>query len=89
MYLTVRQKQEIFKYLTNIYNNTVGSEGQIYILTYRIKHITEHLKYNKRDLNTIKSLRKIVHKRKRILNYIKKNKPNSYISIIKELFIIK
>ena len=67
-------------------NKNVGSsEFQITLFTDRIKKLTEHLKFNKKDENTRRGLIKLVGKRKRLLSYIKRKSNDNYESIIKSL----
>ena len=67
-------------------NENVGSsENQISIFSKRIKNLTEHLKSNKKDHNTRRSLMKLVGKRKKLLTYLKGKSNDRYESIIKSL----
>ena len=65
--------------------STGTSEFQITIFTKRIKQLTEHLKINKKDENTRRGLMKMVGKRKKLLNYVKKKSNDKYEAIIKSL----
>ena len=89
MYLDSAKKQEIFaKYGTS--NTDTGSpEAQIALFSYRIRHLTEHLKSNKKDYNTERSLRILVGKRRRLLDYLMDKDITRYRAIIKELGIRK
>ena len=62
MYLTKEKKQEIFAQYGKSATDTGSSEGQIALFTYRINHLTEHLKKNIHDFNTERSLVKLVGK---------------------------
>ena len=64
-------------------------EGQIALFTQRINHLTNHLKENKKDYNTERSLLKMVGKRKSLLSYLKNKNIERYRSIIKKLSIRK
>ncbi len=89
MYLTKEVKAEILK-VTQVQNPTTGSaEGQIALFTLRINHLTEHLKVNRKDFNTERSLVKLVGKRRSLLDYLKNNDIERYRAIIKELNIRK
>ena len=68
---------------------TGSAEGQIALFTFRIKHLTEHMKQNKKDVATMRSLVRLVGKRRRLLDYLKKNDIERYRTIIKELGIRK
>jgi len=89
MYLTKEKKQEIFKKHGKSETNTGSTEGQIALFTFRIQHLTEHLKKNKKDFNTERSLVKLVGKRRSLLDYLKANEITRYRAIIKELGIRK
>ena len=53
MYLTKKIKEDIFKKHGKESKNTGSAEGQIALFTYRINHLTEHLKKNRKDFNTV------------------------------------
>jgi small subunit ribosomal protein S15 len=89
MYLTPEKKQEIFKKHGKGANDTGSAEGQIALFTHRINHLTEHLKRNKKDYATERSLVALVGKRRRLLDYLKKKDIERYRAIIKELGIRK
>ena len=89
MYLDSEKKKEIFaKYGTS--NTDTGSpEAQIALFSYRISHLTEHLKSNQKDYSTERSLKILVGKRRRLLDYLVKVDIERYRAIIKELGIRK
>ena len=89
MYLTKEVKQDIFAKHGKGTNDTGTAEGQIALFTFRINHLTEHLKRNRKDFNTERSLVKMVGKRRSLLDYLKKKDINRYRAIIKELGIRK
>ncbi|MEN9347584.1 MAG: 30S ribosomal protein S15 [Flavobacteriales bacterium] len=89
MYLTTEKKQEIFAKHGKSAKDTGSSEGQIALFTYRIAHLTEHLKVNKKDYNTQRSLISLVGKRRALLNYLQKTEINRYRAIVKELDLRK
>ena len=88
MYLTKEKKEEIFAQHGEA-TNTGKAEGQIALFTYRISHLTEHLKKNRHDYNTERSLVLLVGKRRALLDYLKKTEINRYREIIKVLGIRK
>ncbi len=67
--------------------DTGSSEVQIAILSEQIKVLTEHLKINKKDHSSRLGLLKMVGKRKRLLNYLKKTNYDKFTSIVSELGI--
>ena len=89
MYLTKQVKEKIFKKHGFSVKNTGSTEGQIALFTYRINHLSEHLKKNKKDFNTERSLVRLVGKRRQQLDYLKSKNIERYRSIIKELKIRK
>lgn len=89
MYLTPEAKQEIFKKHGKKSTNTGHSEGQIALFSHRINYLTGHLKLNKKDFATQRSLINMVGKRKSLLNYLKNKDITRYRAILKELNIRK
>ena len=89
MYLTPEKKREIFEKHGENKSDTGSPESQIALFTYRINHLTEHLKKNRKDFNTERSLVKLVGKRKDFLDYLKKVDIERYRAIIAELGIRK
>ena len=73
MYLTAEKKSEFFSAYGKNAQDTGSAEGQIALFTFRIKHLTEHMKQNKKDVATMRSLVGLVGKRRRLLDYLKKN----------------
>ena len=89
MYLNPEKKQEIFGQYGKSNTDTGSPESQIALFSYRINHLTEHLKSNKKDYSTERALVILVGKRRRLLNYLKDNDISRYRAIIKELGIRK
>jgi small subunit ribosomal protein S15 len=89
MYLTPEKKQEIFTQHGKEAINTGSSESQIALFSYRINHLTNHLKSNKKDFSTQLSLLRLVGKRRRLLDYLKDRDIERYRNIIKELNLRK
>ena len=85
MYLTTEKKQEIFAKHGKAANDTGSTEGQIALFTYRISHLTEHLKSNRKDFGTQRALQLMVGKRRSLLDYLKKKDIERYRAIVKEL----
>lgn len=82
-------KQEIIKHYQKKELDTGSSEVQIAILTYRIKDLTEHFKAHKKDKHGQRGLVKLVSKRRKLLDYLKKKNLNSYTTLIGDLGIRK
>lgn len=89
MYLSSEKKQEIFGQYGKSATDTGSPEAQIALFSYRINHLTEHLKSNKKDFSTERALVMLVGKRRRLLDYLKKVDIMRYRAIIKELGIRK
>ena len=89
MYLTNSIKEGIFKENGVSAKDTGSAEGQIALFTFRINHLSKHLKKNPKDFNTERSLVKMVGKRKNLLDYLKSKNIERYRSIIKKLEIRK
>jgi len=89
MYLTTEKKQEIFKKHGKSEKDTGSAEGQIALFSFRINHLTEHLKVNKKDFGTQRSLIRLVGKRRSLLDYLQKTEIARYRAIVKELDLRK
>ena len=66
-------------------SDTGSPEVQIALLTDRINHLTEHLKVHKKDHHSRRGLLMLVGRRRRLLDYVKKNDVERYRKIIAEL----
>ena len=89
MYLTTEKKSELFAQHGKSATDTGSAEGQIALFTFRINHLTEHLKQNKKDNSTRRALIKLVGKRRSLLDYLIKKDIERYRAIIKELNLRK
>jgi len=89
MYLSTEKKKEIFEKYGKSNTDTGSPEAQIALFSYRISHLTEHLKSNHKDYNTERALKMLVGKRRRLLDYLIKKDISRYRTIIKELNIRK
>ena len=73
-----------------IHNNDTGSsEIQIVLLTEKIENLSKHMKQSKKDKHSSLGLLKAVNKRKKLLDYLKKKKVDSYKEVISKLNIRK
>jgi small subunit ribosomal protein S15 len=84
-YLDSDKKREIFEKYGKSNTDTGSAESQIALFSYRISHLTEHLKTNKKDFSTQRALIMLVGKRKKMLKYLKDRDIERYRAIIKEL----
>ncbi len=89
MYLTPEKKAEIFAQYGKDAKNTGSVQSQVALFTYRIQHLTEHLKTNQKDFGTERALTRLVGKRRRLLDYLKDKDIEAYRALIKELGIRK
>ena len=89
MYNSKEVKEKIFKDYGKSKQDTGSSEGQIALFTHRIQHLSEHLKKNRKDFNTERSLVHLVGKRRSLLNYLKSKDILRYREIVKKLGLRK
>ncbi|MDR1791857.1 MAG: 30S ribosomal protein S15 [Bacteroidales bacterium] len=89
MYLTPEVKKNIFKEYGKSEFDTGSIEGQVALFTFRIQHLTEHRKKNHKDLVTERSLVRLVGKRRKLLDYLKRIDIERYREIIKKLNLRK
>ena len=89
MYLTKEVKAELFAKHGKSAQDTGSAEGQIALFTFRINHLSNHLKANHKDFNTERSLVQLGGKRRRLLDYLKNKDITRYRAIIAELGIRK
>ena len=66
-----------------------SSEVQVGLLTEKIENLSEHIKKFKKDKHSSVGLLKAVNKRKKLLDYLKKKKIDSYKAVISKLNIRK
>ncbi len=69
--------------------DTGSSEVQIALLTDKIEILSKHVKQYKKDKHSSVGLLKAVNKRKKLLEYLKKNKIDSYKNILSKLNLRK
>ena len=78
-------KSEIINEYKLSEKDTGSSEVQIALLSARIAHLTEHLRSNKKDFHSRRGLIGLTNRRRKLLNYLKKNKLEAYEAIIQKL----
>ncbi|MBI5306005.1 30S ribosomal protein S15 [Candidatus Wolfebacteria bacterium] len=83
--LTTRQKQNVIKEVALHETDTGSVEVQVSLLTKQINELTGHLKTHKKDNHSRRGLLKMVGKRKKLLDYLKKNNSKSYASLVRKL----
>ncbi len=87
--LSSRKKQIIIKEYQVNKDDTGSAEIQIGILGRQINELIKHLKDHPKDNHSRRGLLKMVGKRKRLLSYLRKNKPRTYSSLVKKLGLKK
>lgn len=89
MYLDKEKKQELFGQYGKSNTDTGSAESQIALFSFRINHLTEHMKLNKKDTATNYSLKKLIGRRRRMLDYLKSRDINRYREIVAKLGLRK
>jgi small subunit ribosomal protein S15 len=85
MPLTAYKKQKIIVKYGKDEKDTGSTVVQIALITQRIKDLTEHFKVNKKDHNSRRGLRKLIGRRRRLLNYLKKTNLEKYRETLTQL----
>ena len=89
MSLVSKEKVKIFQ-KHSLHEKDTGSPAiQVALFTEEIKRLLKHLKDHPKDHSSRRGLLKTVSKRKRLLDYLKKDDPKKYSSITKELGLRK
>ncbi|PJI10172.1 MULTISPECIES: 30S ribosomal protein S15 [Clostridium] len=83
------KKQELIKTYGRKEGDTGSPEVQIALLTERINHLNEHLKFHKKDHHSRRGLLMMVGKRRGLLNYLESVDVERYRDIIKKLGLRK
>ena len=89
MYLTKEKKEEIFAEYGKNAQDTGSVEAPVALFTYRIQHLTELMKKNKKDQVSERALVGLVGKRRRQLDYLKATDIERYRALIKKLNLRK
>ncbi|MBL4667452.1 MAG: 30S ribosomal protein S15 [Sneathiella sp.] len=89
MSISAEKKAELIKEFATTEGDTGSPEVQIAILTTRITNLTEHFKDHKKDVHSRRGLLSLVSRRRRLLDYLRKNSDERYQTVIKRLGIRK
>lgn len=89
MVLTSKEKTKIIGQRSIHERDTGSANVQASLFTEEIKQLIQHLKTHPKDHSSRRGLLKIVSKRKRLLDYLKKNDPKKYGSVAKDLGLKK
>jgi len=87
--LLKEKKQELVERFRLHGSDTGSVEVQVALLTMRIEHLTGHLKAHDKDLHSRYGLLKMVGKRRRLLEYLKKTDLEAYRALIDNLDLRK
>ena len=89
MRVTTEEKGKIFKKFGKDAKDSGSVFSQVALFTERVKHLTRHLKENRKDYSTQRSLQLMVGKRRKLLDYLKRKNILEYRELIKELKLRK
>ena len=85
MSLTTQEKEKIFKKFGNDAKDSGSVYSQVALFTKKISDLTEHLKVNRKDYGTQRSLQLIVGRRRKLLEYLKGKDILKYRELVKNL----
>ena len=86
---TTIDKEAIIKDFGLKDGDTGSSEVQIALLTARVKHLTEHLRVNRKDFHSRRGLIAMTARRRKLLDYLKRTEFNRYTAILEKLGLRK
>lgn len=85
MSITQERKQELMKDYATSKNDTGSPQVQIAVLSDRIKTLTAHFGVHKKDNHSRRGMLKMVARRRKLLDYLKKHNTEAYDSIVARL----
>ncbi len=89
MSITKERKQQVVGDFKQGEGDTGSPEVQIAILTHRIVRVTEHLRTHRKDYAGRRGLLRMVSRRRRLLDYLKRVSPQRYLEILRRLELRK
>ena len=89
MSITAERKTELISSFRKNSQDTGSPEIQVAVLTERINNLTEHFKLHTKDLHSRRGLLKMVSRRRRLLDYLKRSDEEKYQSVIEQLGLRK
>ena len=89
MPLTTDETQKLVSEFGREGNDTGSPEVQIALLTSRIKQMTEHMHEHGKDYSSRRGLLRMVSRRRRLLDYVKRKNPQLYLDLLQRLGIRK
>ncbi len=87
--MNITSKEEIFKKFGTNEKDSGSVFSQVALFTKRIEHLTDHLKNNKKDYSTQRSLQLMVGQRRKLLDYLKNKDIVKYRELVKDLGLRK
>ena len=85
----MKKKDDIINSLRINSKDVGSSEVQIGLLSQKIENLSGHFKNNKNDEHSTRGLLKAVNLRKKLLDYLKRNNPESYNKVLTKLKLRK
>ncbi len=85
MSILLEPKQKIIQDYQRSERDTGSSEVQVAVLTERIRSVTAHLQEHPKDFSSRRGLLILVGRRRRFLNYLKKESEDRYLELIRRL----
>lgn len=89
MSITKERKQEVVAEFSRQAGDSGSPEVQIAILTHRIVKLTEHLQTHSKDFACRRGLLRMVSRRRRLLDYVKRTNPQLYLDLLRRLELRK
>ncbi len=89
MSVTKQRKEELVQEYGRGASDTGSPEVQISILTSRIAEMTQHMKVHPKDFASRRGLLRMVSRRRRLLDYVKRVNPQMYLDLLRRLDIRK
>ena len=84
-----KSKKDVIQSLKISSKDVGSSEVQVGLLSEKINNLSNHFKHNKNDKHSTTGLLKAVNQRKRLLEYLKKDNPESYVKVLTKLNLRK
>lgn len=89
MAVTSAQKAQIVQDYQQAKSDTGSPEVQVALMTARINGLTDHFKANMKDHHSRRGLLRLVSKRRKLLDYLKRNSADRYRALIERLGLRK
>lgn len=85
MSITKDQKTDVIKEFRQSDADTGSAQVQVAVLSRRITNLTEHLKTHQKDHASRRGLLMLVSRRRRLLNYLSRQEPDTYRDLLNRL----